>query len=177
MLMTFSEARQLYLAVQSTKKVPGDIAEVGVYRGGSAKLICEAKGDRPLHLFDTFEGLPDDSKFDAIFHKGMFGASLEDVQRYLEQYENVHFYKGLFPKTAEPVHSKHFCFVHLDVDLWESILYCLEFFYPRLSKGGVMLVHDYPLAKGVKKAINEFFKDKPEPLIQPTYNQCLIVIV
>ena len=57
--LSLTEAAQLYNAVRDTVKVPGDIAEVGVYRGGSAKLICEAKGHKKLHLFDTFEGLPD----------------------------------------------------------------------------------------------------------------------
>ena len=42
------------MAVKATRKLSGDIAEVGVYRGGSAMIICEAKGNKKLHLFDTF---------------------------------------------------------------------------------------------------------------------------
>jgi hypothetical protein len=58
MLLTELEAYQIYAAVAKTAKVDGDIAEVGVYKGGSAKLICETT-NKPVHLFDTFEGLPD----------------------------------------------------------------------------------------------------------------------
>ena len=46
------------MAAKITGKVTGDIAEVGVYKGGSAKIICSAKGDRHLHLFDTFAAFP-----------------------------------------------------------------------------------------------------------------------
>jgi hypothetical protein len=58
MLLSDWEAFQIFRAVKQTSKINGDIAEVGVYRGGSSKLICEAKGNKRLHLFDTFEGLP-----------------------------------------------------------------------------------------------------------------------
>src|SRR3989344_1798212 len=51
----------------------GVFAEVGVFRGASAKIICESKGRTPLHLFDTFEGLPDKvGESDGRFKKGMF---------------------------------------------------------------------------------------------------------
>ena len=149
------------------KKIKGDIAEVGVYKGGSAKLICEAKGDKPLHLFDTFEGLPKVSKFDdRKLLKGMFNAPLEDVKRIiLKKYRNVFFYKGLFPETAQLVKNKLFSFVHLDVDLYKSTKSCLEFFYPRINKGGIIISHDFGL-RGVRKAFDEFFKDKPELIIE-----------
>ncbi|KPJ56640.1 hypothetical protein AMJ49_04400 [Parcubacteria bacterium DG_74_2] len=176
MPLTFNEARLLYLSVISAKKIPGDIAEVGVYKGGSAKLICEVKEDRVLYLFDTFEGLPETSKDDPPSHyKGRYNALLENVQQYLVKYKNVYFYKGVFPATADTVKNKTFSLVHLDVDLYKSTLDCLNFFYPRMSKGGIILLHDYPNLFGVKKAVDEFFKDKPEPIIRATYNQCLIV--
>ena len=59
MLCSINEAYQITSAVRITKKIPGDIAEVGVYKGGTAKLICMNKGDKTLHLFDTFEGIPE----------------------------------------------------------------------------------------------------------------------
>src|SRR5665811_557353 len=58
MLLFQDEAYQVLSCARATSKVPGDIAEVGVYRGGSARLICEVQGARGLYLFDTFEGLP-----------------------------------------------------------------------------------------------------------------------
>src|ERR1017187_8484413 len=57
------EAYQIYTKVRKTEKITGDIAEVGVYKGGSAKLICETT-KKPVHLFDTFEGLPNLSRMD-----------------------------------------------------------------------------------------------------------------
>ncbi len=172
-----NEAYQIYTAVQRTKKIDGDIAEVGVYRGGSAKLICEAKENRPLHLFDTFEGLPalcevDDPK---QFHKEEFLVSLESVKDYLKKYPNVHFYEGLFPSTTEPIKNKKFSFVHLDVDLYESTLNGIEFFYPRISRGGIIISHDYTSTPGVRKAFDGFFKDKPEPVIELVGSQCMVV--
>jgi hypothetical protein len=177
MLLGDNEAYQIFMAVKRTKKINGDIAEVGSYRGGSAKLICEAKGNKSLHLFDTFEGLPDLCHNDdpKQFHKGQYSASLEDVRKYLKKYQNVHFYKGLFPSTAHPIENKKFSFVHLDLDLYEATLASIEFFYPRMNKGGIIISHDYIGARGVKKAFDDFFKDKLEPIIEMSGSQCLIV--
>lgn len=176
-LLQDNEAYQIYMAVKRTEKIKGDIAEVGTYRGGSAKIICEAKGNRVLHLFDTFEGLPELSPNDnpQQFHKGQFIASFEDVKNYLKNYPNVHFYKGLFPSTADPIKNKKFSFVHLDVDLYETTLASIKFFYPRMNKGGIILSHDYINAPGVRKAFDDFFKDKTEPVIEMSGRQCLIV--
>jgi len=178
MLLTDIQAYQIYLTVKKTEKIPGDIAEVGAYKGGSAKIICEMKKKKSLYLFDTFEGLPDLSKIDNQnqFRKGEFFASFESVKNYLKKYSNVFLYKGLFPLSAKPIQNKKFSFVHLDVDLYESTLNCLKFFYPRMNKGGVIISHDYPDSKGVKRAIDGFFKDKPEIITElPGCGQCLIV--
>ena len=182
------EAYQIFMAVKNTKKVEGDIAEVGVYKGGSAKVICEVKEDKALHLFDTFEGLPELSEMDdprepykgeasgwERIQKGEYCASFENVKAYLKDYPNVHFYKGLFPSTAQPVKTCRFSFVHLDVDLYQSTFSCLEFFYPRMNKGGIMISHDYINLRGVRKAIDDFFEGKPETIIELPGRQCLIV--
>jgi len=175
--LTDSEAYQVYMLVKNTLKVDGDLAEVGVYTGGSAKLICEAKDKKILHLFDTFEGLPEISQIDnpSQFHKGQFFASLDSVKNYLKSYPNVCFYKGYFPETADPISNKNFSFVNLDVDLYESTLKSIEFFYPRMSRGGVILSHDYIYAPGVKKAFDDFFNDKQEIIIELSGSQCMVV--
>ena len=168
----------LYQLANHVRYLNGDFAEVGVYKGGTAKLICEAKGNRELHLFDTFEGLPElGSNDDAIqFKKGFATALLEDTKDYLSQYQKVYFYKGLFPKTATPIKDKTFSFVHLDVDLYQSTHDCIEFFYPRMAKGGIIISHDYITAKGVKKAFDEFFSDKPEIIFELlSGEQCLVI--
>ena len=176
MMLFDNEAYQIFMAVKRTEHIEGDLAEVGVYRGGSAKLICKANGNKALHLFDTFEGLPAVEDIDAPqFNKGQFAASFEDVKKHLEDYQNVHFYKGLFPTTATPVANKAFSFVHFDVDTYESTRSCLEFFYPRTNKGGIILSHDYISAAGVRRAFDEFFSDKLEPIIEMSGTQCLVV--
>jgi hypothetical protein len=177
MLLGYNEAYQIFMAVKNTEKITGEIAEVGTYKGGSAKLICEAKGNKTLHLFDTFNGLPELGQVDDSnqFHKGQFSASLEDVKKYLDCYNNIYFYKGLFPGNSEVIQDSIFSFVHLDLDLYEATKASLEFFYPRMNKGGIIISHDYINTKGVKKAFDEYFQDKIEPIIEMSGSQCLIV--
>ena len=155
MRITTAEAFALYAVAQAQREVPGAYAEVGVYRGGSTKLITEAKGDKPLHVFDTFAGLPTASAHDeGFFRQGMFAASLEQVQAYLADYPNIHFHPGWFPETAAPLEKQQFAFAFLDVDLYESTRDGIAFFYPRLSPGGVLLTHDYQFP-GVRRAFEE----------------------
>jgi hypothetical protein len=177
LLLEDIEAYHIYMAVKTTQKVPGDIAEVGVYRGGSAKIICSAKGDKALHLFDTFEGLPKVDEIDMVwpFYEGKFAASFEDVQAYLKENQNVHFYKGIFPATSDPVKDTMFSLVNLDVDCYESTKESLEFFYPRMSRGGIIISHDYITAPGVKKAFDDFFESRMEPVLETAGSQCLVV--
>lgn len=175
-LMGYNEAYQLYMCVERTSKIPGDIAEVGTYMGSSAKLICEAKGMRNLYLFDTFEGLPDVQNVDeAHLKKGDFKSSYHFVKSYLSSYQNVFIIKGIFPVSADPVKNKSFSLVNLDVDIYQSTKDCLEFFYPRIIKGGIILSHDYITLAGVRKAFDEFYNDKPEIIIEMSGTQCLVV--
>jgi O-methyltransferase len=179
LLLEDIEAYHIFMAVKCTQKVPGDIAEVGVYKGGSAKIICSAKGNKHLHLFDTFEGLPKVEDIDMVwpFYEGKFAASYDSVREYLKDGDNVFFYKGIFPQTSGPVKDKVFSFVNLDVDCYESTKQCLEFFYGRMSSGGILLSHDYITAPGVKKAFDDFFEGKPEPVLETAGSQCIVVKV
>ena len=177
--MTDDEAIRLYWLVESIGKISGDLVEVGVYKGGSAKIICEAKGEGELHLFDTFEGLPEvDPSIDGGMTKGSYKAELEQVQKNLADYKNVHFYKGLFQAVVwniDGFSDKRFCLVHLDVDLYVTTVECLLFFYPRMARGGVILSHDYPNTPGIRKAFDDYFEIKPEPILRIAENQCLVV--
>ena len=177
MILAYNEGCLIFTAVKSTEEIKGVLAEVGVFKGGSAKIICEAKGRRALHLFDTFEGMPEVSGYDASYRKGQFKATLGSVKDFLKGYPNVHFHKGVFPENTKLLRNKKFAFVNLDVDIYESTLNCIKFFYPRMSKGGIIISHDYnyPEAPGVKKAFGEFFKGKPEPIIELTGSQCMVM--
>lgn len=175
-LLTAFESFVLYSIARACRNMPGAMAEVGVYRGGSAKLLCEAKGDKALHLFDTFTGLPQSGQADGNVHRpGQYSCGLESVKQYLAPYPNVFFHKGLFPESASPAADDRFCLVHMDVDLCESTRACLEFFYPRVLAGGIMISHDYSILPGVKRAFQDFFAARPEGIIELPTTQCLVV--
>jgi len=174
------DAFNVYSIAKIQSNLEGDMAEVGVYTGGSAKLICKTKGNRKLHLFDTFEGLPQITEKDIISkkilwkHEHFKKTNLESVKKYLSEFDMVYFYKGKFPDTAEPVKDCKFSFIHLDADLYTTTLNALQFFYPRLVKGGIIISHDYN-ADSVRNAFDEFFKDKQQLVIELGGIQCLVI--
>jgi len=147
------------------KNIGGSVAEVGVFRGDSAKNLAEELRNRTLYLFDTFEGMP--NRIENIDHHkaGDFSkTSLLAVTAALAPYDVI-FYPGIFPDSASSLpDSVTFALVHIDVDLYWSTLDACKFFYPRMEIGGFMIFDDYnsPTCKGANKAIDEFFADKPE---------------
>lgn len=179
-LVTFNEAYNVYSLCRSMASMPGEIAEIGVYEGSTARLICELKGNKSVHLFDTFEGLPEGStEAEKIVYGNkpqLYRCSLESVQGYLKGFDNVHYYQGFFPDSTHSLDpSLKFAFVHMDVDLYQSTLDCLKFFYPRMVPGGIMLSHDYSVLDGVGRAFHEFLADKPERLIELPTTQAMII--
>ena len=175
-LLTAYEAFTIHAVAKGCCVLPGEMAEVGVFQGGSAKLLCEIKGDKALHLFDTFEGLPPAAAEDKSVHRpSQYACSLESVSAYLREYDNVHFYPGLFPDSAAEVPEQKYCFAHFDVDLYEGTLACLDYFYPRMVTGGVMVSHDYSLLAGVRQAFDEFFANRVEKPIEQPSTQCMII--
>ena len=154
----------------------GHIAELGVYKGFSAKLINICSPDRTLHLFDTFEGQPDNSVpevdgseyHEVVQRVKLNDTSLEAVKNLLGGSQNIKYYKGYFPKTAEPLNGITYCFVHLDGDQYQTILDGLIYFYPRLCLNGAIIIHDFGIYKGVRRAVEEYLSqvDNPPVLVQ-----------
>jgi hypothetical protein len=147
------------------------VAEVGVYKGGSAKVILEVMNrECILYLFDTFEGIPNKTEYDNITIIGDFNDILyDDILKFFKIYDNVKIYKGVFPQdTSKYVECEKFKFVHLDVDTYISYKESLEFFYNKMIIGGYILFDDYnePTCIGATKAINEFFENKKEKVRQ-----------
>ncbi|OFW54467.1 MAG: hypothetical protein A2163_07170 [Actinobacteria bacterium RBG_13_35_12] len=150
---------------EELKKVGiGNMAEVGVYMGGTAKIMAEMCPISEIYLFDTFEGLPyiDKENGDGLTEHLKIGdmkeATLEIAEKNLKQFKNIHIYKGIFPETSEPIKDKKFIFVHIDTDIYQATKEALEFFYPRTN--GTIIIHDYKHHKGVSKATDEFCQEK-----------------
>ena len=166
--------------------IRGDMAELGVYKGNTARLIHHYLPEKTLHLFDTFEGFTERSvvaekentSFSTKGHK-FSDTSLEGVKRYVSaRNDNVHYYKGYFPDSIPSgFQDLAFSFVSLDADLFEPTLEGLKCFYPRMSPGGLIVVHDYNAWIGARKAVDEFFSDKAEmPVPMPDKSGSALII-
>jgi hypothetical protein len=156
--------------------VPGDTAEVGCYRGAMSWLICEAnqhvasRHPRVHHLFDSFEGLSQPGSNDGThWQAGSLACGESLVKLNLSPFEG-HFYtyQGWVPERFDEVADRSFAFVHIDVDLYEPTLQSLDFFYPRLNPGGILICDDYGFdsCPGAILACDRFFEDKAESMIQ-----------
>ena len=153
------------------RNVQGDVAELGVYKGVTARLFHHFLPERQLHLFDTFKGFDARDVAAEAVATGLNATteqfsdtSLEAVRSHIcPLNENVHFYRGFFPATVPTeLHERKFALAHLDADLYEPILAGLMFFYPRMTKGGFLIVHDYNAWAGARRAVDEFMPGKLE---------------
>jgi len=169
----------LFQFIKTIQWLQGDLAEVGVYKGGTAKLIGKTikQFDKNLYLFDTFEGMPVTDATKDVHKQGDFkDADFIAVTKYLSDCKYTSIQKGFFPVTGKVIENRKFCFVHVDVDIYQSVKDCCEFFYPRMVEGGVMIFDDYgfPSCPGAKTAVDEFFRDKQEKPIYLTTGQCVV---
>jgi O-methyltransferase len=154
------------------EKIPGAFAECGVYRGYVSKFLHETAPDRKLYLFDTFEGFDNRDLDSKEFEDNRFrDTSEETVLRYIGNRENVIIRKGYFPDTTVGIVDEKFSLVILDFDKYNPTMAALEFFYPLVSSGGFMFMHDYSSPESnwaCSKAFNEFLIGKPEkPILIP----------
>ncbi len=167
------------------RRVEGDLAELGVYRGYSARVIHHYLPERPFYLFDTFTGF---DERDIQAERAMTGReaavaefSQTGVERALKniapQNDNVQAFRGYFPASAPAwLHERKFAFVHLDADLYEPMLAGLRFFYNRMTPGGFILAHDFNAWPGSRKAVEEFFREKPElPVPMPDKSGSVLI--
>lgn len=168
------------------RAIEGDFAELGVYRGATAKLLHHYAPERNIHLFDTFQGFTGSSVRLEQEHTGLtVGAShfadtsLAAVKNHIAaRNDHVFFHPGYFPESIpNGFDALRFAFVHLDADLYEPTRKGLEFFYPRVTRGGMLVVHDYNAWPGARKAVDDFFADKNEfPIPMPDKSGSALVI-
>ena len=182
LVLNWRSAYVLYQGAKNCASLNADFAEVGVFRGGSAKIIFEAADRLPQHsfyLFDTFSGLPVSyNDCDKFWRRGGFHDTCLDDVRVLLHQPNFCFVKGVFPDAARELPDNlTFAFVHVDPDLYRPVLDACRFFYPRLVRGGVMFFDDYGLVTcpGVKMAVDEFFKNTPEQPVYLATGQCMVI--
>lgn len=161
----------------------GVFLECGVYRGGTARLLAEILGrraaNRRLHLFDTFTGMPETSPID-LHRKGDFAdTSLSAVQDFVGHSAITDYHPGLIPDTFSGLQDMKIAYAHVDVDIYRSVRDCCEFIYPRLSAGGIMIFDDYgfPSCPGARRAVDEFFADKPERPLVLSNAQAIVIRV
>ncbi len=147
------------------RNIPGDLAELGVYQGDTAWKLNALFPDRALYLFDTFEGFDTrDVQTEAahacsFVREGEFSdTSMELVLSRFPHPERAIIRKGYFPDTARGMPETSYALVSLDADLYAPLLAGLSYFYPRLSPGGMILLHDYNNTRfgGAKKAVEDF---------------------
>ncbi len=160
------------------REIEGDMAEVGVYKGDFCKYFNLYFPQRKLYLFDTFDGF--DAKKDNVRLEDLNAfkdTSVDIVLNKMVNPKNCLVYKGYFPDSARDVDTK-FALVSLDCDLYEPIYAGLEFFYPKLSKGGYIFVHDFGSYHytGVKKAVLDYCK-KSGAVIFPLTDRGLSVVI
>jgi heptosyltransferase-2 len=161
----------LELVKLAASKCGGEVIEMGVYRGGSAAAIAwmlrRTGLERPVHLFDTFGGMPPTMDLDTHeefdFSDTSAASVAESLNRVVAGFP-FQFHPGLFSETLPEVSQHHFCFAHVDADLYHSVREACEFAYPRMDADGIMLFDDYaaPSCPGAMKAVDEFFRDKIE---------------
>lgn len=181
-LLHMGKCYMLHSLVRHVAPVPGDAVECGVYRGGSAYLIATIldKRKKRLHLLDTFRGLPpgDPNKDNRYINGGEFSeTSLREVQKFMEPFGNVSYHPGLIPGTFRSLENGFFSFVHIDLDIYQPILDSLKFFYPRMSKAGVIVLDDYGSeeCRGAYLAVEEFCSSiGTSPLVLQT-GQAMII--
>ena len=146
------------------KKINGDVAELGVYKGDFTVIINQYFMNKDLYLYDTFEGFSDnDLKTDDSINNYIGEANkfkdtnIEFVRNRLLPNSKLYFRKGVFPDSFVD-EDKSFCFVSIDFNLYYPVKKALEIIYPLLEKEGYILVSDYyaPFYSGTKKAVDEF---------------------
>jgi O-methyltransferase len=142
--LSSSKLQGLFRAVQSTKNVEGAIAVLGVYKGGSTRLVAFANPEKTVHAFDTFTGIPNaEAGADGHSNGDFSDTSLDAVKSLLNDLPNVRVYPGIFPRTAQILSNEKFSMAYFDADTRASLAAFLQFFPSRMNRAGAIVVDDY----------------------------------
>lgn len=197
-MLNHSRARALYEAVRSVvaAKIPGDLVECGVARGGSAALLAltlrslldatsSVNLPRRVFAFDTFAGLPPPTRDDPDYEiardwTGQCRGDEAEVRALfcdLGIADLTECIKGTFQETLPVWRSGPIALLHLDGDWYESVRVCLDCLWDRVSPGGIVQIDDYGAWAGARKAVDEFMHARgiarPLKYIDPTGRQLI----
>ena len=168
--------------LRSTARVPGEVWELGVYRGGTAALMRNILAAEPappmLRLFDTFAGMPATDPAHDLHAQGDFAdVSLDAVRALVGADSFIDYRAGLVPATFRGTEHATLRFCHVDLDIYAPIAAALEFIYPRLSAGGVLLCDDYGFATcpGARSAVDVYCKANNIPSVVLPTGQALLL--
>lgn len=155
--------------LKNLRGVSGDFCELGCWRGLSAHQTAEYirrhHAGAKFCILDSFEGLSDyrsEDKtglaYDYDAMRRAFACAEDIVKHNLREFDFVSYHKGWIPTQFHEVAERRFCWVHIDVDLYQPIKDSIEFFYPRLVPNGIMVFDDYgcSIFPGAKQAVDEF---------------------
>jgi O-methyltransferase len=159
----------------TSHRIPGDLVECGVWRGGSmmaAALTLDLDKDtsRDLYLYDTFEGMPAATDKDRDYMgqsggrlRGEFITSFEEVHTNILSTgypkDRIHLVKGMVEETIPRIAPRQICLLRLDTDWYESTKHELRYLFPLLQPGGVLIIDDYGHWQGARKATDEYFRE------------------
>jgi len=162
---------------RAVRSIRGSTGECGVLGGVGSAMICKtlenSYRDGEMHFgFDSFEGLSEPAEVDRTKYawqkKGSLAIPQEISQKNLADFPFCQLVKGWIPECFEVAKQHRFRLAHIDLDLHQPTVDSLEFFYPRMNPGGVFVLDDYGhlTCLGVRAAVNEFFSDKPEVVLE-----------
>jgi hypothetical protein len=183
----------LYTLLGTVLQLDGAVAECGCFRGMSSHLMLgRLKLAEPgftghgYRIFDSFEGLSEPGADDAIApdhpkaarlgqmcRAGAFAASLDTVRRGLAEFPAVEFCRGWIPQSLAGLPELRYRFVHLDLDLHDPTLAALEYFWPRLVPGGMVVCDDYDWP-GARKAIEGYCSHQGVAFAATAYGQAIL---
>lgn len=175
-----SERRfNLFNLVRSTEDIPGDLAECGVHRGPSSYMMLKAAPNKHLFGFDSFEGLSSPGPRDNVqWRSGDLAVGIAVARENLAEFgDRVTLLQGWIPSRFAEVADKIFSHVHIDADLYEPTKASAEFFWPRLSPGGMMVCDDYGSVRcpGARVAMDELAASVGKRVAHLTTGQGLLI--
>jgi hypothetical protein len=174
-LMGKDKTRRIYEELLKIQELPGELAEIGVYKGHTSKLMRMMFPKKVLHCYDTFCGIVGATADKDKHVDGEFSCSLSEVQKRVGT-EGVAYHVGFFPKSFGESDSR-FAFIHSDTDTYVGTKATLEIMFPLMVAGGIIAFDDYDWVNcpGVKVAIEEWLVANKDRCVTRAYINQFIV--